>query len=254
MNKHLSVFKLLARSTILKILGILAVMVAAEVLLFTRQAEKMAGYAGGFFLEDIFGESFFFVCLFVAYFAVGSVLCRTGSRPGSMQTYTLQRLGISEYAIMAWQSLWNLICFLLLWAVQLWTVYLLLQNFLAKHPDAGFTQHHIFLAFWRHDTLHALLPMEDILSWIKTVITVLTLSATTAYGSCVTRKTGKGSAICNVMLIEAYALFNIRDVSGLIYTSIIIIFLLVLMFSMLRNKYELEPDESGEEEEPWAES
>ena len=96
--------------------------------------------------------------------------------------------------------------------------------------------------------------MEDILSWIKTVITVLTLSVTTAYGAYVTRKTGKGRVICNVMLIEAYALFNIRSVSGLIYTAIIVIFLLVLMFSMLRNKYEQEPDESGKEEEPWAES
>lgn len=253
MNKHLSVFKLLARSTILKILAVLALMVAAEVLLFTRQAEKMSGYAGGFFLEDLFAESFFFVCFLAAYWAAAIVLCQTGSRPGSKQTYTLQRLGISEYAIMAWQSLWNLICFLLLWAVQLWTVYLLLQNLLAKYPDAGFTQNSIFLAFWRHDILHALLPTEDILSWIKIIITVLTLSVTTAYGSYVTRRTGKGSAICNVMIVEAAVLFDERGASGLVFAAIVAVFVLVLMFCMLRNKYELEPDEDGKEEEPCAE-
>ncbi|MBR5488462.1 MAG: hypothetical protein IKV72_02060 [Firmicutes bacterium] len=254
MNKHLSVFKLLARSTILKILVILAVMVSAEVLIFTRQAEKMAGYAVGFFLEDIFGESFFFVCLFVAYFAVGSVLCRTGSRPGNMQTYTLQRLGISEYAIMAWQSLWNLICFLLLWAVQLWTVYLLLQNFLAKHPDAGFTQHHIFLAFWRHDVLHALLPMADVYGWIKNFLLASALSITTAYGSYVTRRTGKGSAIYNVMMVETALLFDDNGGFGLVITSVLVILILGIMFSMLRSKYELDSDESGKEEEPCVES
>ena len=257
MDQHLSLFKLLARSSILKVLAVLVLMVAAEVILFIRQAEKLAGQAGGFFLEDLFAESFFFVAFLAAFFAIAMLLYRTGSRPGSRQVYTLQRLGISQYAIIAWQSLWNLLCFLLLWAVQLWTVYLLLQNLLAKYPDAGFTQHSIFLVFWRHPTLHGLLPMADILVWIKNIVLLLAVSITTAYGSFIAYRTGKGSGIFIFMLIQTVNYFpsSVNDsLFHFIIAAITVILTLGLMFYMLYHKFELEPDEPEKEEKPCAES
>ena len=256
MNKHLSVFKLLARSTIWKVLAVLLLMTVTESLLFFRQEGKLAGQAGGYYLESLFYGSYIFLVFLAAYVAISAILYGTGSRPGSRQDYTLQRLGVSGYAIIAWQSLWNLICFLLLWTVQLLTVYLLLQNHLAKYPYAGFTQHHIFLAFWRHDVLHGLLPTADTLVWLKDLILLLAVSMITDYGSYVARRAGKGSALYVFMFVQTVQFFRSDTSSSsdrmfdFAMSLITAVFTLGLLFYMVITKYELEPSESAKEDEP----
>ena len=256
MNKHLSVFKLLARSTILKILAVLAIMVAAEVLLFTRQAEKLAGQAGGYYLENLFAESHLFLVFLAAYLAIAIILYRSGGRPGTSQYYTLQRLEIPGYAVLLWQSLWNLLCLLLLWTVQLWTVYLLLQHHLTKYPDAGFTQHHIFLAFWRHPVLHGILPLEDTLTWAKNFLLAAAFSMVAANAPY-----SKGSQVLYAVLLIQIANFFSTDTSSstdrmydFSMSVIAFLFMLAVMLYLIIKKYELQPPETEMEDEPCEES
>lgn len=180
MKKHISVFMLMARCTIYRILGLLAVMVAAETGLFWLALKKGVSEEG-FGLEYVISQSHIEI-VFLAFFIFVTILllASTGYETKGKHYFTLMRLSTSRREVFFWQSIYNMICYLLFWAVQVLAVVLLCFIYVENAPPEYVTGQTIFLAFYRNDFLHSLLPFEDILFWIRNLLICMALGFGTA--------------------------------------------------------------------------
>lgn len=178
MNKHISVAALLCRTTIFKILALLLVMAAVQGLLFyfamdTEGAVAEAGIGGlstGIALENIVTRSHIQWVTAAGFLALCIILCYSGCEFGAKSGYTWRRLSISEQAVFLWQSAYNTLCLILLWAVQAITVFALCAWFTLRTDPAYFTGQTVFLAFYRDELLHSLLPLGDVSLWIRNAL------------------------------------------------------------------------------------
>lgn len=182
MKKHLSVFMLMARSTIYKVLGLFVLMAAVEGALFWLALSR-GPTDSGFSLERVVQNSrmvwVFGIC-FLLLTALLSRACRQVS--GS---YTALRLSISGGWVAFWQSVYNVFCYLLFWAVQILIAIVLCRVYAAKAPAEYITGQTVFLAFYRSKFLHSLLPFEDAVFWVRNAVFALTL------GICAARRPGR---------------------------------------------------------------
>ena len=187
MRKHLSVLALMARQTIGKVLALLAVMAVAETALFawamsqglTRvirddntcpaPVEDLFDFAGIYWVYRIA-----MILLFVLL-----ILCGTELK-GSRLRYTLQRLRISEEATVLWQSGYNILCLLLLWAVQAALALGFCLWYAGTVDPAYVSGQSAFLAFYRSGFLHALFPLADLSRWARAAMDVVALGVTSA--------------------------------------------------------------------------
>lgn len=179
MKKQLSVFNLMATSSIYKITALLGIMGIIEFFLFRRA--MLAGPdpgTGTFHIEYVFDHSLAFWIFSIALVILTVLLCLTGYETSSKQGYTLMRLSISEKNVFILQALYNTLCYFLLWSIQLLIVFILGFYFVKNAPEEYVTNQTLFLAFYRNDFLHALLPFEDIAIWAKNLVTFL------AFGIC----------------------------------------------------------------------
>lgn len=165
MKKYLSVFEMIARSSLYKVLVVLFAMAVTELAFFWRYVNN-PGEDGLVYLELIVDNSYYLVILQIAYVLVTVFLALTGCNIGSMQVYTLQRLRITEKAYFVLQSIYNMFCYVLLWGTQL-GVLLFSANYFSKYnDDPYFSNQTIFLAFHRNNLMHSILPMENWICWI----------------------------------------------------------------------------------------
>ena len=180
-KKHFSVFMLMARSTIYKILGLFVLMAAAEGALFWLALGR-GPTDSGFSLERVVQGSrmvwVFGIC-FLLLTALLSWACRQVS--GS---YTAMRLSVSGGWVAFWQSVYNVLCYLLFWAVQILIAVVLCRVYTARAPAEYVTGQTVFLAFYRSKFLHSLLPFEDAVFWVRNAAFALTL------GICAARRPG----------------------------------------------------------------
>lgn len=171
MRRHLSVLLLFVRHSIYKVLLLLAGLGAAEALLFWRALSLMRAdpeLSTGLELAFenahtalLFGAAFLLLCVLLA-----GVGCELGSRQG----YTLNRLSIGPRAVLVWQAVCNCLYLLLFWAVQILLVLLLCRWYVSTVDPANAGPQTIFLAFYRSDLLHALLPMEHTAVYVRNAI------------------------------------------------------------------------------------
>ena len=189
MKKHLSVFMLMAQSTIYKIIGVFIVMAAAEWSLFYARL-KQGATGDRFNLELVVEESHILWGFAIAFVLITILLCQTGCGFSSKVGYTIKRLSISEKMVFFWQSLYNVICFCLFWMVQILLVFGFCNLYVKMAPEGYVTNQTVFLAFYRSDFLHSLLPMEDVGFWIKNIMIVLGMGICSA-GYPVSQRRGK---------------------------------------------------------------
>ena len=93
---------------------------------------------------------------------------------------TLDRLSISERCVFACQAVYNTFIYLFLWAVELAVCFGLCVYYTKAMPDAVIGNQTIFLAFYRNELLHALLPLSDVFVWIRNIFLIFGLSIATA--------------------------------------------------------------------------
>ena len=185
MKKHLSVFGFFARSSFFKVLLILLAMCAVEIAFFhielqdTLKAYEIAG-SDIATLERIFMRAATNVYFRVALVLITVVICLPGCEFKSNTSYTLRRLSISERATFFHQAVYNALVYLMLFGVQLVAVFGLSQYYLSVVPEECISNQSIFLAFYRNDFLHSLLPLEDIGLWIRNGLLVITFALATA--------------------------------------------------------------------------
>ena len=185
MKKHLSVFGLFARSSFFKVFLILLAMCVVEIAFFrfelrdALEAYEIVG-SGMPSLERMFMRAATNVYFRIALFLISFVICLPGCNFKSNTGYTLRRLSISEGAVFFHQAAYNALIYIMLIAVQLVTVFGLSQYYLSVAPEECISNQTVFLAFYRNDFLHSLLPLEDVGLWIRNGLLVITFGLATA--------------------------------------------------------------------------
>ena len=205
MKKHSSVFMLMARSTIYRVLGLLILMAVAEAGLFWLRLQQGA-IDGNFSLEAIISESrLSWAC--AAFFLFVNVILSWGSYTIS-DTYTAARLSVSGKAVYLWQCIYNTLCYLLFWMVQILIGIGLCRVYEAMAPAEFVSNQTVFLAFYRSNFLHSFLPFEDTWVWIRNILLVVAL------GICSSRIPGKNRkiGIGSCFLIAATGVFFVQGI------------------------------------------
>ena len=205
MKKHSSVFMLMARSTIYRVLGLLILMAVAEAGLFWLRLQQGA-IDGNFSLEAIISESrLSWAC--AAFFLFVNVILSWGSYTIS-DAYTAARLSVSGKAVYLWQCIYNSLCYLLFWMVQILIGIGLCRVYEAMAPAEFVSNQTVFLAFYRSKFLHSFLPFEDTWVWIRNILLVVAL------GICSSRIPGKNRkiGIGSCFLIAATGVFFVQGI------------------------------------------
>lgn len=185
MKRHLSIWMLMARSTIYKVLGLLLALTAVDGALFAmmpwieaqklRKAASLApGASVAVELERMF--QYFPIVFGVCLLVLTALLCLNGCEFSAKQGYTLRRLRVPQWEIFFWQAVQNVVCYFLLWAVQAGIVVVLCryyeahyQEMMEWYPDMV-TSQTVFLAFYRNSFLHSLLPLADAWRWARNAV------------------------------------------------------------------------------------
>ena len=164
MKRYVSVFEMIIRSSIYKVIGIFAIMAVGEIILLTLAwNQPIAALQPS--MEEWVENSRIFVPFLAAYWVITKVLASSGTNVGSMQSYTLQRLRIPEKKVHLLQCIYNIFCYTLLWISQ-FLILLVATDFYMKYKTgAVLTNQTVFLAFYRNAFMHSILPMEDIFGW-----------------------------------------------------------------------------------------
>ena len=205
MKKHSSVFMLMARSTIYRVLGLLILMAVAEAGLFWLRLQQGA-IDGNFSLEAIISESrLSWAC--AAFFLFVNVILSWGSYTIS-DAYTAARLSVSGKAVYLWQCIYNSLCYLLFWMVQILIGIGLCRVYEALAPVEFVSNQTVFLAFYRSNFLHSFLPFEDTWVWVRNILLVVAL------GICSSRIPGKNRkiGIGSCFLIAATGVFFVQGI------------------------------------------
>lgn len=211
MRKHLSVLAFIARQSILKILSLFLIMAGIQFALFYAVPKSETLTNGGIYtvmLEEVFDESKIVWVFGIAFLLLTFVLARTGCNFGSHPSYTLRRLSVSEKTVFLWQFAYNTACFFIFWVFETLVVYLLAKYYIVSVDSSAVHEQTLFLAFYRNDFLHSLLPLESVTSWYRNIIYVVTMSIVSAAFPYKRRRGKKGMGIVFITLYTASAFLN----------------------------------------------
>jgi len=180
MKKYLSVFGLFAQSSIYKILGIILLMILAETGLFAYAYIPTMSSEGIGRFEHYIDTSHINLCLAAAFILITVILCLPGTEFSSKVGYTLRRLSVSEKAVFFCQAIFNTISYLILWAVQVGILYAFSLWYTMKTPIEFVNNQSIFLAFYRSEFLHTILPLSEVMLWIRNILLFISLGFASA--------------------------------------------------------------------------
>ena len=207
MRRHISVLMLYIRSSVYRVLCLLALMTCAEFLLFWQiMRGGTRKFPGGYSeelpygLERILDQSLLSWCFGLMAVLLTVQLVYVGCNQGVKQSYTLQRLSISEKSVFIWQGICNMGFYFLLWMIQLVTAYALCRWYLILAEPEFVSNQTIFLAFYRSKFLHGLLPLEESSIWVRNLFMVMGLGFASAYFPYLQRR-GKFSVSVLLLLV-----------------------------------------------------
>jgi len=178
LNKHLSVLELQLHSSVYKLLIIIAALAAVETGLMLWRGMPQPSF------DLAVSESYLVLAFMAAYLCTLFVLISEGKK--SMVAYTLKRLRISERAVFVWSFAAGVICLVLLWAAQTGVLFGLSKLWESGARDYAasaivYGPQGMYLAFYRNNFLHALVPLQDLAKHISNVILILGLAAACSY-------------------------------------------------------------------------
>lgn len=177
MKKHLSVFGLFCRSTLFRLLVVSAAAVAAEICLFVKSVRQHPSFGLEMALDD--SGVMWVLCLWYVLFV--AILCIPGSDFKSRSGYTFRRLRISEKWVFVWQSVYNTLGFVMLWAIQIIAAYAICMIYMNIAPAEFLSEQTVFIAFYRSNLLHSILPLEETTKWAVNIIIIVSSGVSTAY-------------------------------------------------------------------------
>ena len=187
MKKYLSVFALAARATLGKIILLIVTLMAAEAGMFYLQL-RTTQHLG--ILEEMIDSSRVYLLFIVCYIGVFIILeAFAGKQKGSNPAYMVNRLSVSQGQFAIVCSVYNICCLTLLFASQAATDLVLVHIYTELNTADPYGPA-AFLAFYRNDFFHGLLPLGDLYSIITNAILLIRLGTAIACSSWKTRQGG----------------------------------------------------------------
>lgn len=180
MKKYLSVFGLFARSSVYKVLGIAGFLCILETGLFLIQTSGISSAQSISRFERYVDMSRPYIWLAAAFILITFVLCVPGSEFGSKTEYTIRRLSVSERAVFYCQAAYNTAVYMFLWAVQVFLLYVFGLWYMYKAPPELVGSLSVFLAFYRDSFMHSVMPLSDIMLWIRNFLLIVSLGFASA--------------------------------------------------------------------------
>lgn len=187
MKKYLSVFSLYIRSSIYKLIAVIILMAAAQILLFNIALNSDYATAGTLMgVESLIDVSRAPLVFGAAFTAVTVFLILSGCEFGTKQGYTLRRLAVKEKSVLLCQTGANTLLYGLLLISETLISYVLCMMYIkfAETPEiaekALISNQTVFLAYYRSNFLHALLPLNDIFKHISNLVALLGMGFTGA--------------------------------------------------------------------------
>ena len=112
------------------------------------------------------------------------IILQGGQFGGGKNSDTLRRLPISEWSITLLWALVYLICFVVLWAVQLTMIFVLWHMYCGAEVVSA-PELELFVEFYAEPFLHTLLPLAEITRWLRMVLWLPAVSfSLSAFGFC----------------------------------------------------------------------
>ena len=203
MKRYISVLQMIIRSSIYKVLSVLAIMIAVEsILLMYAWNQPIASLEPS--LEEWVERSWICVPFLLAYWLVTKVLASSGTNVGSVQSYTLQRLRISENKVYLLQCIYNIFAYVLLWVTQVLMLFGVSAFYMKFKTGTILTNQTVFLAFYRNKFMHSVLPMEDIFGNFILIFYIVGTGILAAYFARCQRN---GKMAWSLILFVALAVF-----------------------------------------------
>ena len=176
MKKHVSVFMLMARSSVYRVfLSILAVSLLQALGFYLSCNGILLGR--GATLVDTLTTSLFFIFFAVGLFAITFFLCRTGWEASAKTGYTLKRLSISERQVFLWQAFYNTLIYVLYWFCQSLLLFGLARWYIAAQGGGDLTE---FMLFFRSGLARGFWSMEDPIGFVRNALFCLMLGLASA--------------------------------------------------------------------------
>lgn len=235
MKRYLSVFEMITRSSIYKVLAILIAMVAAEMIACAIAWQQPLALLKPN-IEEWVDQSYFVIAFGVAYILMTVVLVLSGTNIGSVQSYTLQRLRIPEKKVYLLQCIYNILCYILLWGTQL-AVLLGISTFYMNYKTHVVKSNQtVFLAFHRNEFMHSILPMEDFIGWF---LLITLIAGTGIFAASFTRKQRQGKVEWSLIVFVAIACIAFPRELGeepALFGVVCIIYMVTIIINVLLGK------------------
>lgn len=173
----LSLWALLAKGSFYKILAVAFFMAVTEAAAFRHTLQKSAALAFEINVEWSRIHLVFLAALGTAFF----VLIRTNENLDNKGRYTVMRLRVTGAELFAIRTAYDMLCLLLLFGVQAGLVLWFAESY-RRMPGALAGPQTVFLAFYRNEFLHGLLPMAERGKWVRNALMLLALGMEEAGG------------------------------------------------------------------------
>lgn len=241
MKKLISVFYLAARPSFYKILVVLLTSTAIQFLFFDKELSTLSGYhtstlSGYPDLEHLISLSAINVIFAVTFVVILFLLSITGTAFGSKCNYTLSRLAVSDRTYFFLQTLYNFIILIILLCTEVLICNAFAHQYLEAANTSFISNQTIFLAFYRNEFLHSLLPLSDVLIWVRNFLQMISLSISASFFAY---KQRRGKKSIGVMFLAVFSIiWNSGEVGGslsVILTYLICVCMIVYMVLYVKN-------------------
>lgn len=264
MRRYGALFQLMVRSTIYKLLAVLAVMGVAEVGLFAAKlgttwspAQVAAnGIANGvdvtayypYSLADLVENTHLSLVWMIGVVAFCELLVYMAGRGHSE---TLDRLGLSRREVNVLYSIYHTMALVVLYAFQAALAVGLCLLYCRSIDAAYVGPQTIFLAFYRVPLFHSVLPLGDWVRWLFNLVLLIALGVVTAAGGQKVRDSGRQvAASILAFLAGSFSGYDMMGLNGGIafFLLVVVLFLGNAMPQILRTRSPWGEEEDDETE------
>ena len=216
MRSHRTVFLLFLRHIVLPLLALIGIVAAAEVGCFLA----FGGDPAALTLEAALDRASWSLTLVAALglaACFGLLLGATLGRGRVRTQYTLCRLSLSHRAVVLWQAAANALAVLLYLLAQALICLLLCWLYVQRGGTLG--PQALFLAFWRVELFHAVLPLEHTARWVANGLTVAAIGLLLACATDRVREGRRGFAavLCAPTIVAFFRTTDMTDPGYLLY-------------------------------------
>ncbi len=246
MKKYISVFGLFGKMSFRKIILCFVLLSVLQLSFYCINLNNALSAAESIdsvpILEETFITSFYGISFLVCLCLVCKFLISSQNH-SEKTAYAVQRLQIDEKVFFYVQTVYNAIMLFMLFAVQTVLLFVMCKYYVFKAPSELVSEMSLFMAFYRGDFLHSILPLDETFMVVGNLFIIIGLSFACALFSFKSRH-GKFSYSIIWLLAKVCLLFT-RSIGNV---SSDISFQVITLLIILKGLYTVHVKEEEDEE------